>query len=69
MENPKLFNFAIIWHPDEKQSKEGEKSIIIKEPTLVLALNQHQVLVQAAMEIPNKYKDQLDQVEIVTRPF
>ncbi len=36
---------------------------------LILATDEKSVLMTAAMNIPTEYKEQLDQVEIVVRPF
>lgn len=70
MSESKLFQYAIIWHPTEKQVKEdGAKSKLIKELSTILASDDKSVLMYAAMDIPADYKDQLDQVKIVVRPF
>ena len=70
MINPRLFQYAILWHPTEKQVKdEGIKSKILVEPKVVLATDQNGALMTAAMEIPADKKGELDQIEIVLRPF
>ncbi len=70
MKKSALFQYAILWHPTEKQSKdEGLKSKVLQEPKIVLAADQSSAALSAAMEIPAEYKEKLDQVEIVIRPF
>lgn len=70
MANSKLFQYAILWHPTEKQAKEdGLKSIVLVEPKTVLAESQSSALMSAAMEIPVDRKGELDQIEIAMRPF
>jgi hypothetical protein len=70
MSKSKLFQYAIIWHPTEKQVKDdGAKSKLVKALDTILATDDKSVLMTAAMNIPTEYKDQLDQVEIVVRPF
>jgi hypothetical protein len=70
MSKSKLFQYAIIWHPTEKQVKDdGAKSKLVKALDTILATDDKSVLMTAAMNIPAEYKDQLDQVEIVVRPF
>ena len=70
MSKSKLFQYAIIWHPTEKQVKEdGTKSKLVKSLDTILATDEKSVLMSAAMSIPTEYKDQLEQVEIVVRPF
>ena len=70
MSKSKLFQYAIIWHPTEKQVKEDStKSKLVKPLDTILAIDEKSVLMTAAMNIPAEYKEQLDQVEIVVRPF
>jgi hypothetical protein len=70
MSKSKLFQYAIIWHPTEKQVKDdGAKSKLVKALDTILATDDKSVLMTAAMNIPAEYKEQLDQVEIVVRPF
>ena len=70
MSKSKLFQYAIIWHPTEKQVKEdGTKSKLVKSLDTILATDEKSVLMFAAMSISAEYKDQLEQVEIVVRPF
>jgi hypothetical protein len=66
----RLFEYAVLWHPTEKQVKEESmKSKLISAPVTVMAINQEAAMMAAAMSIPKEYKDQLDQVEIAMRPF
>lgn len=70
MNNPKLFQYAVIWHPTEKQIKEENlKSKVLVDLTTILATDQSSASMAAAMEIPNEKKTELDQIEIVVRPF
>ena len=66
----KLFQYAIIWHPTDKQVKEhGMKSEVLVEPTSILATDERKAAMAAAMEIPTEKREELDQIEIVIRPF
>lgn len=70
MTKQKLFQFAILWHPSDKQEEdEGLKSKVLVEPKTVMAIDAQGALMAAAMEIPAEYKTQLDQIEIAMRPF
>lgn len=70
MSKAQLFQFAILWHPTEKQIKEeGQKSKVLIEPKTILAADQSSAMMAASMEIPTEYKNQLDQVQIAMRPF
>lgn len=65
-----LFQYAVIWHPTDKQIKdESLSSKLIVEVTAVLAGGADQVRMLAAMQIPTEYKDQLGQIDIGVRPF
>jgi len=65
-----LFQYAIIWHPTEKQLKEeGLKSIVLVEVKTILAKDQNSATMAAAMEIPTDKKGELDQIQIAVRPF
>lgn len=61
----KLFQYCVVWHP----IKEEEKSKIIIQPTIILAGDQQAASLAAAMAIPPEYRDDLDQIEVVVRPF
>jgi hypothetical protein len=70
MEKSKLYQYAVLWHPTEKQTKEeGAKSKLVVEIQTILASDSQSVMMTAAMSIPTEYKDQLDQIEIAVRPF
>jgi hypothetical protein len=70
MSKSKLVQYAIICHPTVKQIKEDStKSKLIQPLDTILATDEKAVLMTASMNIPVEYKEQLDQVEIVVRPF
>ena len=66
---PKLFEYAILWHPTEKQKKEGAKSMVLVPPTTILAVDGNAANMMAAMNIPTEKKEELDQIVIAMRPF
>jgi len=66
----KLYQFAIIWEPTEKQIKdEGAKAKIIQEIRSIMAKDEQSVLMTAATQIPQEYREQVDQIKIPVRPF
>ncbi|HNG68634.1 MAG TPA: hypothetical protein PLP63_06805 [Saprospiraceae bacterium] len=69
MDRPQAFEYLIIWHPTPDQAKGGKKSEVIAGPKLILAKNLEAASMAAAMEIPTDKKDELDQVQVVIRPF
>lgn len=70
MATSKLFQYAILWHPTEKQVKEdGAKSKVLVDLKTILAADTNSAAMAAAMEIPADKKSELDQIEIALRPF
>lgn len=68
--NKQLFQYAVIFNPSEKQVKEeGLESKVVVELQTVLAKDQNEVSMRAAMSIPEEYKDKLSQIQIAVRPF
>ena len=69
MAKSSMFQYAALWHPNKKQEEEGMKSKLIVEIKTILCVDQKEAGLRAVMEIPAEYKDQLDQVELLIRPF
>lgn len=69
MNKQRIFQYAILWHPNEKEVEEGMVSKFLSKLQTVLASDHNSLTIRAAMEIPHEYKDKLSQVEIVIRPF
>lgn len=70
MAKQKLFQYAAIWNPTEKQIKDDDaKAKIIVPLTTALAADDKSLSMKVIMEIPQDYKEQLEQVDICVRPF
>ncbi len=69
MSKATLYEYAIIWNPTKKQAEDGDKAKILVKPTTALADDGSKVLMTASMAIPDQYKEDLDQIDIVVRPF
>ena len=65
----KLFEYAAIFNPTDKELKDGVKPELVVKPTTVLAKNDKEVALLAARAIPENFASKLDQVEIAFRPF
>ena len=65
----KVFQYAAFWQPNDQQKKEGQKPKLIIEVKTVLSADQNGAFMLASREIPEDYLNQLDQVQIVVRPF
>jgi len=65
----KLMQYAVIYHPSDKERKDGKKSEIVIDMTTILAANDQEAFMLIAKKIPDEYSDRLDQVEIALRPF
>lgn len=62
-----LFEYAIIWHPTEKEEKEGETAKILVDLKRVLAKDATIVHAIAARDIPSEYIDKINQIQILIR--
>ena len=69
MVKSKLFEYAVIYNPDEKEIKAGEKSELVIGPTTILAKNEKEVNFIAARSIPKEFADKIDYLDIAVRPF
>lgn len=65
-----LFQYAILHHKVIKGESETEyETTIIVEPKTVLSKSADQVGILAARQIPEKYLEDLENVDIVVKPF
>lgn len=65
----KLFEYAVIYVPNDKHEKKGDKPAILVQPKVVLANDLKAANILAARDIPPEYTDKLNCVEVVIRPF
>ena len=66
----KLFQYAVLLHPVEKKDEVNEeKSQIIVDLKSTLSLDEKAVVIKASREIPEKYLENLDRIEIIVRSF
>lgn len=65
----KLFQYAAILHPSEKEQEDGIASKVIVDVTTILAKDQQSATLLAARAIPEEFIETLDRVELVLRPF
>lgn len=69
MKKATLFQYAIIWNPNEEQLKEGKKPELVVEPTTILADDAQKAMLMAARAIPEDRVADIDQLDIAVRPF
>lgn len=65
----KLFQFAIIKHPSEKEAEAGISSVVVVDVVTVLANDQNSAVLLAGRAIPEDAMEFLDRLEVVVRPF
>ena len=65
----KVISVCPIWEPTVEEVKAGKKATLIVEPKTVLCADDKSAMVLAARAIPENYLNQLDQVQVVVRPF
>jgi hypothetical protein len=71
-DRPKLFDYAVLYHPKPKKVEDEEvrePSKLIVEPDTLLAGSQEEAVILIARQIPDEYLDKLPDVEIAIRPF
>lgn len=61
-----VYRYTILRHPLEK---EIAKTQMIIPPTYLMAKDQATAVSLATMEIPAAYKSDIDQLEVIVRPF
>jgi len=66
----RIFEYAVIHHPKKKEKDEDQrKSKIIVDVTRLVAMDDAEVGILAARQIPEDYLDKLDEIQIAIRPF
>ena len=65
----RIFQYAVLLHPTDKEKKEGGRTKIIVEVTTIVAKDEGEAGMRAAREIADEYTDKLDRVEVAVRPF
>lgn len=65
----KLFQYAIIKHPTDKEKENGKSSRLVVEVTTVLAENDKQATLMAGRAIPEAELKDIDRLEVAVRPF
>lgn len=63
-----LFEFVVLFHETDKEGDVIDSKVII-EPTTILAAKESDVLFKVTRQIPDKYAETPDNVEILVRAF
>ena len=64
-----LFEVAVLMHPTKKEFDAGEKAELVVKPKCLVAKDSEQANQLAVFEVPEKYRDKMDQIEVLVRPF
>jgi hypothetical protein len=64
-----IYEYAVIYEPDEKAVELGDKPVLIVDVKRVLAGGESEAQILAARDIPEEYIGKLDQVTVAIRPF
>lgn len=64
-----LYQYAVIWHPTEAQAEDGGKSRIVVDLTTILAPSKETAALLAARAIPEVEMNDVNQLEVILRPF
>ena len=65
----KIFQYVVFIVPEEKEDGTKEKPAILVQPTTVIAADEKKAGIMATWAIPEEFRDRLDEVNIVVRPF
>jgi hypothetical protein len=66
----RLFQAAIVWHPDpNKEEEEKMDSVVLVEPYTVLEKDDKTLAYKLVRTLDEKYIDQMNQIELIIRPF
>jgi hypothetical protein len=69
MAKSQLFEYAVLYHPRKTKDEENPKTVVIVQPTTILAENQNEVSIRVARELPAEYVDKINELEKQVRPF
>lgn len=69
MKKSKIYQYAILWHPTKEQSEGGSKSKFIVPVTTGLFSDENMATMSAFIAIPEEYRTDLEQLEVVVKPF
>ena len=64
-----LYQYTVLWHPTKSQSEDGKSTKIITPLSTEMAKNDDSLFRKLLRNIPDKYSEELDQIDIVIRPF
>jgi hypothetical protein len=65
----KVFQYCVIYSPNEAAKKDGKKAELIVPVKTILANDIQQANLLVAREVPEEYLDRLDQIDVAIRPF
>jgi len=65
----KLFQTAVLLHPTAEEEKKGTKTQLIVELKSILAVDEKTAAMAANFQIPEKYRDKLEQIEVLVVNF
>ncbi len=65
----RIFQYAILLHPTEAELDAGKSTLLLVNPTYLLANDQNSATILAARKIPEEHLDKLDRIEVAVKPF
>lgn len=65
-----LFQAAVVWHPNLNDEEEKTKdSVLLVEPYFTMEKDDKTLAYKIVRKLDEKYIDQMNQIEIIIRPF
>lgn len=65
----KIYQFAVILNPTEKEEEEGKKPELIVPITSILAGSDQAAVMMAGRAIPEEHVEHLDRCQVAVSPF
>ncbi len=69
MSQERLYQFAVIKHPTQADRDKGVSSVLVVEPTYILASNEQSAVMRATLAISTAEMKNADRLEVAVRPF
>jgi hypothetical protein len=65
-----LYQVVVLWHPDMSNDDQKKmETTIIFEPKFMLAKDEQTLAYQMIRQVPEKYVETINQVQVLIRPF
>lgn len=68
-ERVKVYEYVVVFRPDEDGDEEERGPEIVLGPKVILAKSEKEVVMRVSREVPEKWADDLADLDVTIRPF